>query len=103
MKTADDYTNIDGQEAWNLINEYNRLCNVIKHAEREKEIVKEHLVAMLKDKQYGYCGEICVSNVPQKRITVNSKALAEDLPEVYRQYSKETNFFRFSVVAPENN
>lgn len=85
-------------EAFEIINDYNKACTAVKEAEKQKEEAKAKLVKLLGSAQIGIYADIKVSYVPRVRESVDTKAFKEQLPDIYKQYVKSTQFMQINIT-----
>jgi predicted phage-related endonuclease len=85
------------EEAFLIINEYNLACTAIKDAEKRKEVAKEELIGLMGKSQIGICADIKVTYKPSCKITLDAKMIEQYHPEIYKQYSKQSDFFTLRI------
>lgn len=80
-----------------LIEEYEQICEKEKEIAEQKEAVVNKLKALLGDAEIGYVGNkrVIWKNISSARL--DTKALKEEIPEVYEKYAKLTTYRRFEI------
>jgi putative phage-type endonuclease len=78
-----------------LIESYDALKQAEKDAKAQRQKVENELCTMLGDNESGYIGERLISwKSHAGRITLDTKQLKSDLPDIYEKYAKEGKPYR---------
>lgn len=84
-------------EALTLISQYEDAQDKEKKAAEEKELASNKLKVMLKEHELGVIDDRQVSWKSIKGERLDTKSLKMDLPDIYKQYIRESSYRRFSI------
>lgn len=79
------------EENFELINEYNLLTAQEREAKKRKDEIKFQLMELMGDSSVGICCNSKVSFTPQRRETIEAKALKVAYPDIYERFVKRTD------------
>lgn len=85
------------EDAFFWINEYNLADTAEKDAKKRKDEAKQEILNLMGSAQIGICGAIKVSYTPQKRVSVDTKALQNLRPDVFDEFKRETEFYTMRI------
>ena len=86
-------------DAFSLILRYDSACEQLKQAEEQKQEAENLIKQMMGEHEAGIAGNRLVTwkSITQERL--DSKALKEDRPSLFRKYSNKISYRRFVVKA----
>ena len=88
------------EEKQTLVARYRGLKGLADDIKEQMETIKNQLCEALGDYETGYAGETKVSWKPQAgRITIDSKRLKAEKPEIFKEYSKQGSPIRVFKIA----
>ncbi len=94
----DDTVNLSYvKDSDNLLNRYEEIKSDIKDLEKEKNIIEQIFKEELKEAQRGTVGDRVVTWKAQERVSIDSKKLKEELPEIAEKYSKKSSYRVFKI------
>lgn len=80
-----------------LITQYESACQLLKHAEYQKDEAANKLKALLGDYELGFYGKRRISWKTIAKKVFDSKAFREDYPDLYEQYQHDISYRRFNI------
>ena len=81
----------------NLFSRYDEIKSDIKDLEKEKGVIEQILKEEMKEAQRGTVGDRVVTWKAQERVSIDSKKLKEELPEIAEKYSKKSSYRVFKI------
>lgn len=100
-ETTDEPVDLDDRIVARLLPERERIRAEIKRLEEDKNEIENKVKAALADHESGSVDGWRVSWKPQTRKTVDTKALAAELPEVAEKFARESTSRVLRITAPK--
>lgn len=101
---AEPESEIDlGDEGARMIESRNALYQDVIAIEGQLEKVENEIKALLKDKETGVAGKYKVTWKNQSQIRIDTKLLKQKMPDVYKDFGKESKFRKFDVREMKTN
>lgn len=86
----------------NEIVKYLEIDKEIKRLKKEKDLYANQIKQELGDHETATCGNYSINWKSQNRISLDSKQLKEEHPEIYNNYSKESKLRMFKIKEIKN-
>lgn len=81
-----------------LCNEYRENKRMIEELQAMNEVLKADIIAAMGDKDKMLVGATKITNTLIHSTKLDSKSLKMEYPDIFKRYSKESSYYRFTIV-----